>query len=100
MKTISIVAVCVALAGCASIQKTTAWLAAPTTTQAAANLKTMATAFDCGIVVSGAALGKDIAEIVGAGQATIGTSGKVYAISAAICTSLGGAPSARPVAVQ
>ena len=89
-----------ALAGCNGVQKATDYLADPKTTTAAANLKNFATAFDCGLVVSGAALGQNIAEIVNAGHAAIGATGKVYAVSAAVCTALGGAPSAAPVAVK
>ena len=80
----------ITLAGCNGAEKTADFLASPKTTQAAANLKKLAMAFDCGIVVSGAALSREIAEIVDAGKAAIGTTGKVYAISAAVCAALGG----------
>jgi hypothetical protein len=89
-----------ALAGCNSVQKATDYLASPKTAQAAQNLKNLAQAFDCGVVVTGAALSGQIAEIVDAGQATIGTTGKVYAVSAAVCTALGGTPSAGKVTVR
>ena len=91
MKTIFALVGALMLAGCNGVQKTTDFLSDPKTTQAAANLKNFAMAFDCGIVVSGAALSRDIAEIVNAGQAAIGTTGKVYAVSAAMCAALGGA---------
>lgn len=94
MRHFAIIPVCVALAGCNSVQKATDYLASPKTTQAAQNLKNLAQAFDCGLVVAGAALSSEIAEIVDAGEAAIGTSGKVYAVSAAVCVALGGAPSA------
>jgi hypothetical protein len=83
------------LAGCNGVEKTTDFLASPKTTQAAKNLKNLAMAFDCGVVVSGAALSRDIAGIVDAGKAAIGTTGKVYAVSEAVCAALGGA-SANP----
>ena len=100
MKKFLVLAGALALAGCNGVQKATDYLADPKTTTAATNLKNFATAFDCGIVASGAALSRDIAEIVNAGQAAIGTTGKVYAVSAAVCTALGGTPSAGPVAVR
>lgn len=80
-----------ALAGCNGVQKTTDWLADPKTALAAANLKSLAMAFDCGLVVSGAALGGQIAGIVEAGQGAIDAAGRVYAVSAALCEALGGA---------
>ena len=89
-----------ALAGCNGLQKTTDWLADPKTAQAAANLRSLARAFDCGLVVSGAAASREIVEIVEAGQGVIGTAGRVYAVSAALCEALGGAPGAAPVKVR
>lgn len=83
-----------ALSGCSTMEKIEANLASPTTTQAAANLKTLATAFDCGVVVSSAQLSQTIAQLVNAGQSAIGTTGKVYAVSVAICNTLQGAPPA------
>ena len=60
--------------------------------KAAANLKTIAAAIDCGLVVSSAALSKQIAQIVDAGEAAIDRTGKVHAVSAAVCEALDGAP--------
>ncbi len=101
MKTLALVSAAslsLALGGCAEIQKATNYLAAPTTTQAAQNLKTLATAFDCGLVVTGAQLAQNIAALVNAGQSAIGTTGKVYAVSQAICTALQGTPNTTTVA--
>lgn len=100
MKKIIALSGALALAGCNGVQKATDYLADPKTTTAATNLKNLATAFDCGLVVSGAALSQDIAEIVDAGQAAIGTTGKVYAVSQAVCMALGGNPGAAPVKVR
>ena len=100
MRLIALAAALFGLAGCTQVQNATDYLASPKTTQAANNLRTLATAFDCGLVVTGAALSQNIAEIVNAGDAAIGTTGKVYAVSAAICTALGGAPSATQVLVR
>ena len=88
------------LGGFAQAQKATDYLAAPKTAQAVANLRSLAMAFDCGLVVAGAALSGEIAGIVDAGQAAVGTTGRIYAVSAAICTALGGAPSSAPVKVR
>lgn len=88
------------LSGCAQIERATDWLASDRTQKAAANLRTLAAAFDCGLVASGASLSQQIARIVEAGDAAIGTTGKVYAVSAAICASLGENPSAAPVPVE
>ena len=94
MKIIIILAGALALGGCSAVQKATDYLASPRTTQAAINLKNLSTAFDCGLVVSGAALSQNIAQIVDAGDAAIGTTGRVYGVSQAICVALGGSPSA------
>jgi hypothetical protein len=92
MSRLAFLFVCAALAGCNGLQSATDYLASPKATQAARNLKTLAQAFDCGLVVAGAALSSEIAGIVDAGQAAIGTSGRVYAVSAAICVAMGGEP--------
>lgn len=81
-------------AGCAQVEATIDWLASDRTRQAASNLRTLAAAFDCGIVVSGAALSRSIAAAVEAGDAAVANAGKVYAVSAAICAELRDAPSA------
>jgi hypothetical protein len=88
MKRILVCVGLLALAGCASLQKAADWLADPRTAQAAANLRTLASAVDCGLVAPGAALARDIAEAVEAGQATVDRAGKVHAVSAAICAAL------------
>lgn len=90
----------VTLAGCASLERAANDLASPQFTQAAINVKNLVEAFDCGLVVTGAALAGNIAVIVDAGDAAIGTTGKVYAVSQAICIALGGIPSAMPVPVK
>ena len=100
MRLIALAAAVVALAGCTQVQKATDYLASPKTTQAAINLKSLAQVFDCGLVVSGAALSENIATIVNAGDAAIGATGRVYAVSAAICAALGGVPSAARVTVR
>ena len=103
-------AACLALvsAGCAkdpatgkpsftySVNATTTWLASPTTTQAASNLRNFAAAFDCGFVVGGASLSLTIENEVNAGNAAIGTTGKVYAVASSVCIALGGTPKALP----
>ena len=94
MKKLTALALALALAGCAQTQQAADWLASDKAQKAAANLKTIAAAIDCGLVVSGAALSKEIAGIVEAGQAAIDRTGKVYAVSAAICEALGGTPGA------
>lgn len=100
MKRVIAVSVALWIAGCAQAQQATDWLASERTRQAASNLKSLAMAFDCGLVVSGAALSRTVAQIVEAGDGAIGAAGKVYAVSAAICESLGGAPSAQPVPIR
>jgi len=95
MRKIVAIALALALAGCAQGQQAAEWLASDRAQKAAANLKTLAVAIDCGVVVSGAALSKDIAAIVEAGQAAIDRAGKVHAVSMAVCDALGGSSAGR-----
>ena len=95
MKKIAAMWLALALAGCAQTQQAADWLASDRAQKAAANLKNLAAAIDCGLVVSGAALSKEIAAIVDAGQATIDRTGKLYAVSAAVCGALEGGPAPR-----
>lgn len=77
------------LAGCAELDRVTTWLASPTTTQAVANLQKGATALVCAISNIANVAGQ-VEAAVDAGQAVIGTTGKVYVASAIVCGSLGG----------
>ena len=86
---IAVFALALALAGCAQTRQAAEWLSSDKAQKAAANLKSLATAIDCGLVVSGAALSKDIARVVDAGQAAIDRVGKVYAMSSAVCEGAG-----------
>lgn len=88
MKRILVFASALALAGCSALQKASDWLADPKTAQAAINLRTLASAVDCGLVAPGAVLARAIAEAVEAGQATVDRVGKVHAASAAVCAAL------------
>lgn len=90
MKQFIAISVALALAGCAGMQQAGDWLASDRARKAAANLKTIVAALDCGLVVSGAAMSMEIARIVDAGKAAVDRTGKVYAVSAAACESLGG----------
>lgn len=92
MVRIAAVALALALAACAQTQQAADWLASDKAQKAAENLKTIAAVIDCGLAVSGAALSKEIARIVNAGEAAIDRTGKVYAVSAAVCDALGGKP--------
>ena len=84
-----------ALAGCAQTRQAADWLASDKAQKAAANLRAAAVALDCGLVVSGAALSRQIANLVDAGEAAVDKAGKVYAVSNAVCEALGGAAPAR-----
>lgn len=95
MKKIAAMWLALALAGCAQTQQAADWLASDRAQKAAANFKALAAAIDCGFVVSGAALSKEIAAIVDAGRAAIDRTGKVYAVSAAVCDALGGGSASR-----
>ncbi|MFT4097191.1 MAG: hypothetical protein QM651_08690 [Rhodoblastus sp.] len=90
MKTLLVGALALALAGCVQAQQAADWLASDKAQKVAANLETAAAAFDCGIVVSGAALSLEIARMVDAGHAAIDRAGKVHAVSTAVCAALGG----------
>ncbi len=95
MKILAAFTLALALAGCAQMRTTVDWLASDKTQKAAANLKAAAAAIDCGLVVPGAALSEQIARLVETGEAAVDRTGKVRAVSAAICEALGGASSAR-----
>ncbi|HMN71808.1 MAG TPA: hypothetical protein PKA55_08055 [Rhodoblastus sp.] len=92
MKTLFAIALALALAGCARTQQAADWLASDKAQKAFANLRTAAAAIDCGLVVSGATLSREIAQLIDAGRATVDRAGKVRAVSAAVCAALGGAP--------
>lgn len=95
MKTIAALAIALALAGCAQAQQAADWLASDKARKAAANLTAAAAAFDCGLVAPGAALSREIARLVEAGEAAVDRAGKVHAVSAAVCGALGGVPARR-----
>lgn len=95
MKKFAALSLALALAGCAQTQQAADWLASDRAQKAAGNLKTLAAAIDCGLVVSGAALSQEIARLVDAGQAVIDRTGKVRAVSIAICAALGGGAASR-----
>lgn len=82
------VAVCTALAGCAELQQAESFLASPQTQTSIAVLESGAEALVCA-VASASALAYTI-ETHFAGQSVIGTDGKIYVTSAAVCTALGG----------
>ena len=88
---IVLLACALALGGCAQTREAAEWLASDKAQKAAANLKGLAAAIDCGLVVPGAALSREIARAVDAGQAAVDRAGRVYAASAAVCAALGGA---------
>jgi hypothetical protein len=81
------------LAGCAefddSVNKAVAWIDAPATQRAINSLKSGVTAFTCA-VANVSAVAQQIEAGVGAGQSIIGTDGKVYVASSAVCAALGG----------
>jgi hypothetical protein len=93
-------ALAVFLSGCASfdsaINNAVAWIDAPATQQAIGSLKSGVTAFTCA-VADASAVAKEIESGVGAGQSLIGTDGKVYVASAAVCAALGGTISAQAI---
>ena len=78
-----------ALGGCAEIQTATNWLASPTTTQAAQNVKTFTTSIECA-VASVSAVESTLAPYLTNGQAAISTSNKVCVAAQAVCAALGG----------
>ncbi|MFV0279229.1 MAG: hypothetical protein ACK5JM_00545 [Rhodoblastus sp.] len=90
MKYLFAIAFALTFAGCAATRQAADWLASDKAQKAAINLKTLANAVDCGLVLPAAALSREIARAVEAGQASLDTTGKVHAVSAAICDSLGG----------
>ena len=82
-------AMALALSGCAEFDRLTATLASPQTTQAIANVQAGARALICALSTASAVAGQ-VESAVAAGQAVIGTTGKIYVASAIVCTSLGG----------
>ena len=97
-KKISVTALALALAiSMSSCAATIKELSDPSFTQAVNNSKNLATAFVCGFVVPGAALSTDIANLVNAGKAAIDTTGKVSAVSSAVCSALVALPDLKPV---
>lgn len=83
------------LAGCQSsgldeFQKFVDVLGSPRTTQAVANLQAGAHALVCALS-SASAVAAQVERAVDAGQAVVGTTGKIYVASAVVCASLGGA---------
>ena len=84
------------LGGCAgfdqAINNAVAWIDAPATQQAIGSLKSGVTAF-----ADASAVAQAIEAGVGAGQSLIGTDGKVYVASAAVCNALGGTVGPRAV---
>lgn len=88
MKKIAILlAAGVVLAGC-NPTATRNWLADPQTAVAAKNATKFAMAVECGVIVPATQLSTQIAQIVKAGEATISTTGKVTAVSVAVCTAI------------
>jgi hypothetical protein len=80
----------IGLSACAELQQAETFINSPQTQQAIATLKSGTTAFICA-VANASALALAIEQQPGlAGQSTIGTDGKVYVTSAAVCTALGG----------
>ena len=77
------------LGGCAEIQTVTNWLASPTTTQAAQNVKTFTTSIECA-VASVSSVESQLAPYLTNGQAAISTSTKVCVAAEAVCAALGG----------
>ncbi|MBS1725017.1 MAG: hypothetical protein JSS66_18920 [Armatimonadetes bacterium] len=83
-----------ALAGCQSsgldgFQKFVDFLSSPQTTQAVANLQAGSRALVCALS-NAAAVATQVEQAVEAGEAAIGTTGKVFTASAIVCASLGG----------
>ena len=77
------------LSGCAEFDRLAATLASPQTTQAVANLQAGARALVCALS-NASAVAAQVEQAIDAGQAVVGTTGKVYVASAIVCASLGG----------
>lgn len=95
----SVLSVCFALAlsGCAQFDSFASTLASPRTTQAVANLQAGTRALVCA-VSSAAAVADRVEAAVSAGQALVGTTGKIYVASGVVCDALGGTVAGRGVA--
>ena len=79
-----------ALGGCSNtIQQATNWLASPTTTQAAQNVKIFSTSVECA-VASVSTIESQLAPYLTNDQAAVSTSTKVCVASEAVCGALGG----------
>lgn len=101
MKTIKIafaLSLSLVMAGCAQFDAAVNYLASPRFTTATTNLKNVAMAFDCGVVVPLSSLSQQIATLVNAGESAIGTTGKVYALSVLICNTISALPDSTVVA--
>ena len=92
-KLIPLALLAIPLAGCSSvvsqINSVTSALSSPQATQAAANLKSGATALIC-FVGDTAALASAIEQQVSAGKAAIRDSENVYVVTGSVCATLGG----------
>jgi hypothetical protein len=86
-----------ALAACAELQQAENFITSPQTRQSIAVLKSGAAAFICAVADASALAGAIEAQPGMAGQSMIGTDGKVYVTSAAVCTALGGQVSGQGV---
>ncbi len=75
--------------GCAEVEKAEDFLTTTKTVQAAATLKSGASALICS-VANAALVAQQVEVAIGAGQSVKGTDGKLYVSSAIVCSSLGG----------
>jgi hypothetical protein len=77
------------LGGCAELQQVENFLTSPQTQQSVQTIATVSTLFVCE-VANAAALAGQIEAAVNAGQAVEDTNGKVWTVSAMVCSALGG----------
>lgn len=89
MKKIAIILVGLSLAGCQQFTSVRNWLADPKTAVALAQAKGWAQVATCSIG-NVAVVAVQIENAVKANKAALDTTGKVYTVSAIVCTSLGG----------
>jgi hypothetical protein len=75
--------------GCAEVEKAEDFLTSSKTIQAAAALRSGASAFICS-VANAALIAQQVEATIDAGQSVQGTDGKLYVSSAIVCSSLGG----------
>jgi hypothetical protein len=85
------------LGACAELQQAENFITSPQTQQSIAVLKSGAAAFICAVADASAVAGAIDAQPGMADQSMIGTDGKVYVTSAAVCTALGGQVSGQGV---